>query len=670
MIKHSLALATTAIAVASSLVLAATVHASTSEPAPQAIAIDGQTPEFSDRILRDSPEDFTTEAGDHHFACVRIPAMLKVNGVLIASWNSRSTGCADYLQGNSISAMTSTDDGQTWSDATLLMTNDDPYYLDPAIVADHQANKVFLFAVKTSRSLGQIFRDPDADPLEFKTVYIQGDVTSDGVVWDTTEHDVTPLFTQPPSPTGNTLRWAAGGEGIQLTTGEHAGRLVVQFALFHGQAEQRQAISLLSDDHGQTWYLGNPTGADMDENKVVELADGRLMLNSRVSDRRFSGRFVTYSEDGGVTWGSVSEEHQLIDPGNNAAIIRAFPEQTTGAKSQVLLFTNAHHQKADRQNGTIAISYDSGTTWKHFRQFTAGSMQYSTIYPIGEGRYAMFYEVQNSTGLFELHFATFNWAWLTNPATIDQTIDSDALIDGQLQAQAGDRIKVRYQVTPVNESQPISVRPCPLSNPDGIDPAIAADEGCQGVDLSEDSSVTNLIAMRRHDAVTQAYDSGQTVMEYTVTPADVEQGYIDLVTTWNIYAPDTDRAARFGSTGSLDSFDALDLQTTTKVRTHIELYREPEVTPTPEPEETAASATPTPTPAASTPVATPTSTPEQTAASVTSTPTPVLTETASASKTPASASTATSASSSPSQTATRPVLKMPKTGGLLSCPVG
>ena len=49
--------------------------------------------------------------------------------------------------------------------------------------------------------------------------------------------------------------------------------------------------------------MGTPTGTGMDENKTVELSDGRVMLNSRDgagANPHF--RKVAYSSDGGLTY--------------------------------------------------------------------------------------------------------------------------------------------------------------------------------------------------------------------------------------------------------------------------------------------------------------------------------------------------------------------------------
>lgn len=76
--------------------------------------------------------------------------------------------------------------------------------------------------------------------------------------------------------------FTTSGEGIQLRYGEHAGRLVQQFAFAH--TDGTYAFSAYSDDHGETWTTGEKVGPGMDENKTVELSDGRVMLNTRAPD--------------------------------------------------------------------------------------------------------------------------------------------------------------------------------------------------------------------------------------------------------------------------------------------------------------------------------------------------------------------------------------------------
>ena len=98
--------------------------------------------------------------------------------------------------------------------------------------------------------------------------------------------------------------FASAGEGIQLRYGAHAGRLIQQFAGDIRQSDGTnsiQAYSVYSDDHGATWVKGANVGTRMDENKTVELSDGRVMLNSRSNNAADNARKVAVSTDGGAT---------------------------------------------------------------------------------------------------------------------------------------------------------------------------------------------------------------------------------------------------------------------------------------------------------------------------------------------------------------------------------
>ena len=67
------------------------------------------------------------------------------------------------------------------------------------------------------------------------------------------------------------------GVGIQL----RSGRLVVPCDNMVAGSKVQQSHVILSDDGGKTWRIGGVVGPQCDECQVVELADGRLMLNIR-----------------------------------------------------------------------------------------------------------------------------------------------------------------------------------------------------------------------------------------------------------------------------------------------------------------------------------------------------------------------------------------------------
>ncbi|AWB82324.1 hypothetical protein C3B44_08125 [Corynebacterium yudongzhengii] len=191
--------------------------------------------------------------------------------------------------------------------------------------------------------------------------------------------------------------FATSGAGTQKKTEPHAGRLLQQAACItdtngNGIPENNNddviALTLYSDDHGETWQAGNPTDPQgiagerirFDENKVAELSDGSLMLNSRTQAWHGAGhRIVAISRDGGVTWGDYRIDESLVDPANNAQLIRAFPNAAPGTlRSKVLLFSNTD-TTGQRVNGTLHISYDDGATWAKKKTFREEGTGYTTM---------------------------------------------------------------------------------------------------------------------------------------------------------------------------------------------------------------------------------------------------------------------------------------------------
>lgn len=343
--------------------------------------------------------------GDGVFPYYRIPALAVTNaGTVLASYDGRPS-VQDAPEVNAIVQRRSNDSGATWAPQEMVHAGKSSHpiegYSDPSYVIDRETGSIFNFHVQ-SFDAGFVTSVPGFDPQDRNVLHAEVSRSDDdGHTW--VHRTITPEITPDPSIKS---RFAASGQGIQLRYGPHAGRLLQQFVIINS-ADEFQAVSVFSDDHGVTWRSGTPVGTGMDENKTVELSDGRVMLNSRDSGR--SGyRKVAYSTDGGITYGEVTLDRQLPDPANNASIIRAFPEAPQGSTAaKVLLFSNASSQE-DRINGIIRASYDDGETWPVQRIFTQGEMAYSTLATLPDGRIGLLYE----PGHNGVTFASFNMAWL------------------------------------------------------------------------------------------------------------------------------------------------------------------------------------------------------------------------------------------------------------------
>ncbi|WP_051138803.1 exo-alpha-sialidase [Agromyces italicus] len=342
----------------------------------------------------------------------RIPAVVQLNdGDLLVSYDGRPTA-EDSPGPNSILQRRSTDGGVTWGPETFIHEGviDDPTiaddrksgYSDPSYVYDEETGTLFNFHV-FSKDAGFVTGAYGNDDADRDVVSAEVSVSSDG--GETWEHrSVTGVFK------GEDVRaaFASSGHGIQIENGPHAGRLVVQFVGSFSDATLK-AFSLYSDDHGETWQRGTPVGTNMDENKVVELSDGTLMLNSRIHSGH-KARYVAYSEDGGETWSEPEVDAALVDPVNNASIIRKNADAEPGtSRSKELLFSNAA-SAVSRSNGTVRYSCDDGATWPVERVFASGGMSYSDLVALDSGGYGLFYEGESG----QLRYASFSEEWL-NP---------------------------------------------------------------------------------------------------------------------------------------------------------------------------------------------------------------------------------------------------------------
>ena len=356
----------------------------------------------------------------------RIPAITTApNGDLLVSYDERpkdnGNGGSDAPNPNHIVQRRSTDGGKTWSAPTYIHqgteTGKKVGYSDPSYVVDHQTGAIFNFHVK-SYDQGWSGSKAGTDP-ENRSI-IQAEVsTSTDNGWTWTHRTITADITKD-NPW--TARFAASGQGIQIQHGAHAGRLVQQYTIRTADGTV-QAVSVYSDDHGKTWQAGTPTGTGMDENKVVELSDGSLMLNSRASDG--SGfRKVARSTDGGQTWSEPASDKNLPDSVDNAQIIRAFPNAAPDdPRAKVLLLSHSPNPRPwSRDRGTISMSCDDGASWATGKVFHEPFVGYTTIAVQSDGSIGLLSEdASDGASYGGIWYRNFTMSWVGDQCTQTQT---------------------------------------------------------------------------------------------------------------------------------------------------------------------------------------------------------------------------------------------------------
>ncbi|MFF4953003.1 exo-alpha-sialidase [Streptomyces chattanoogensis] len=356
----------------------------------------GPPPGHGPAPLYESTDVAVSGQGAHTY---RIPALETLpDGTLVAAYDRRNNSAADLPGDVDVMVRRSTDNGRTWSPPQAVADYDGGAGAgDPSLLADRWTGRLFLFHAYGPKGVG--FGNAGMGNDHASTTVLHTDLhysDDGGRSWHARRltHDLK-------DPTWLGI-FASSGTGIQLSTG----RLVQQYAFRKADASM-WAASAYSDDHGETWRLGTPVGPLMDENKTVELADGRIMLNSRTGST--TRRLVAHSRDGGLTYSSPVADDELVDPVNNASILRYDPTAPPGhPRAHWLLFSNTASATA-RRNLTVRLSCDDGRSWPVSRVVTPGPSAYSTLTRLKDGTFGLLYE---SGPYRKITFARFDGAWL------------------------------------------------------------------------------------------------------------------------------------------------------------------------------------------------------------------------------------------------------------------
>lgn len=329
---------------------------------------------------------FNTSMSDD-VQCYRIPAIVTAsNGDVIAAIDERVPNCGDLKWSKDINIILrrSSDNGKTWSNIETVI--DFPYgqsASDPSMIVDHITNEIFLF-------YNFMNLETEKDVFYFHVVKS----ADNGKTWSEPE-DITSQISKP--EWHKDFKFITSGRGIQTRSGK----------LLHTLVNLDAGLHLFgSDDHGKTWFFIDTPITPADESKVIELADGTLMINARVNGAGM--RYVHTSKDGGQTWDS-NPDPELKDPSCNASIIRYTATQD-GYNKNRLLFSNANAEK-DRVNLTVRISYDEGKTWSEGKTVYDGPSAYSDMTILENGDIGLFFEQDEYT---KNSFVSFSLDWLTD----------------------------------------------------------------------------------------------------------------------------------------------------------------------------------------------------------------------------------------------------------------
>jgi hypothetical protein len=332
--------------------------------------------------------------GDYGSANFRIPALTTANdGSLIVAVDARVDRTGDLPNNIDIMYRRSFDQGNSWSDASVICDFGMYGASDPALVVDKKSGVILcMFASHIG-----LFHSTFDNPIRFQVCRRE----DNGVSWSKPVDHTNSIYAP-----GWYAAWLASGSAHQLRNGRIVGAIGVR-------QEADYTISnfmIYSDDVGLTWnYKSSQASAIGDEAKIMELDNGNLIMNIR--NKTPNCRKIVVSEDGGDTWGAPFFQHELIDPAVNADFIR-YTSVLDGYDKSRLLFSTASHPTT-RKNLTLFMSYDEGVTWPVSKVIYEGLSGYSSLTILNDGTIGCAYE-NGEFEEYQIYFVRLSLDWLTD----------------------------------------------------------------------------------------------------------------------------------------------------------------------------------------------------------------------------------------------------------------
>ena len=387
-------------------------------PAPAAHARGAAAaPEFEQQVLFKA-------AQDPGYACFRIPAVVRTTaGTLLAFAEGRRLNCGDAADID-IVLKRSTDGGRTWGPLRVVTAGGGDTHGNPAPVVDRETGRVLL---AETYNTGRTDSASCSVPCD-RTPHLQYS-DDDGLTWSA------PRDLSDEILPADWNSWYATGpvHGIQLTRGEHAGRLVfgVNTETWNGERSEmgvppaggwgrvtaNHAALIVSDDGGDHWRAGAtdswPIADDgtfrqkPSELTLAERTDGSVLVSGREQDGTDLGhRTQAVSRDGGDSFAAPFRDlPDLYTPQVQGSMLRL--------GDRILLACPGDPDR--RRTMMIRSSYDGGRTWDSVDRGTVVTTDwsgYSDLARIDRDTVGLMYEGGAVDARDEIRFARFTEDWL------------------------------------------------------------------------------------------------------------------------------------------------------------------------------------------------------------------------------------------------------------------
>ncbi len=377
--------------------------------------IQAQQPGFSDTTLLMEPDR-------DGYTMFHVPALIITKkGTILAFAEGRLGNGNDWAEID-LTMRRSLDNGRTWEPLSIIVphTKGEPTSNITPIV-DRDGSIHLLYQVNYEEAW-----------------YMKS--ADDGKTWSK-PRDITYAFDQFKKDYNWKVLAPGPGHAIQL----NSGRLLVPVWLCipdrskpGGDHRPSCVATIYSDDHGKTWNRGdiisnnndlaagtNDTILNPNESVVLQLSDGRVMINMR-NESHVNRRLISYSPDGITRWSRPVFDNELFEPVCMASLIRITGKRQDRNR---ILFVNPDSRthpipvnkykrvNKPRENLTAKLSYDEGKTWQVQKVLHQKGAGYSDLAVANDGSIYCLYEIRNgdnSDWKYRIVIRHFNLEWLTD----------------------------------------------------------------------------------------------------------------------------------------------------------------------------------------------------------------------------------------------------------------
>lgn len=334
--------------------------------------------------------------GENRSAHYRIPALVRMqDGSLVAAIDKRKNSDYDLPEDIDVEVKISQDNGKTWSaPITVAQGTPEHGYGDAAIATDGKTIHMVMVAGSG------LWYYPSAAKKPLEMYYSQS--TDGGRSW-TPVRDITAMVQTDRFPNGG---FFGSGNGIITSRGRIA--FVAAMRVDAKWGGQMDNVMVYSDDAGATWHASPVARYNGDEAKIVELANGDLLISSRNRASGATPRTYVTSSDHGQTWSGPRVWHDLKGNACNAALTRYSLEDGKGGRN-ILLHTLL--EAGDRRNLRLYMSEDEGKTWPYARTLCLGEAAYSEIAILSDGTIGIISE-EDDRPAYDIYFTRLSLDWL------------------------------------------------------------------------------------------------------------------------------------------------------------------------------------------------------------------------------------------------------------------